>query len=134
LLSLQIPQFRDLAYNVEVSLGPTQLSGVPTDVAFDNQRVLSGMSNFVTSFSVGPSPPINGKSPARPTTPPGSAVNTSEPTYLFVAVPNPLSGTGVVDVINLNGTFNRVDTDKFHAGVQSISAPNVQVLMDYFRQ
>ena len=129
--SLFIPQFRDLSYNVEVSLGPSQLSGVPVDIAFDNQRVLAGSSNWVTPFSVGPPPRSNGKCPARPTIPPGGGLNTSEPTYLFVAVPNPLNGTGVVDVINLNGTYNRVDTDKFHAGIQSINASPVATIFSF---
>jgi hypothetical protein len=32
------------------------------------------------------------------------------------------------------GAFDRVDTDAFVAGFQSIPAPNASVLMDYFRQ
>jgi hypothetical protein len=61
-------------------------------------------------------------------------VNASETTYLFLAVPNPVGGTGVVDVILLDGTFGRVDTNPFQPGVQSIPAPDVQVVSSYFRQ
>ena len=53
---------------------------------------------------------------------------------MFVAVPNSQNGTGVVDVIVLDGAYSRVDTDKFHPGIQSIQAPNVQVVMDFLRQ
>jgi hypothetical protein len=130
--SLAIPQFRDLSYGVQVSIGNQQLSGVPTDLAFDNQRMFSGQPNFVTVFNVGPSAPSNGKSPVRGTC--QGPFNNSEPSYMFVSVPNSLNGTGVVDVIVLDGAFSRVDTDKFHGGTQSISCPNVQGLSDYLRQ
>jgi hypothetical protein len=134
--SLLIPQFRDMSYSVQVSISTTQLSGVPTDMAFDNQRMFSGQPNLTTPFSVGPSSPENGKSPIRSasgtcTSPP---YNNSEPSYMFVAVPNSQNGTGVIDVIILDGAFSRVDTDKFHVGIQSIQSPNVQVIMDFLRQ
>ncbi|MDZ4771658.1 MAG: beta-propeller fold lactonase family protein [Planctomycetota bacterium] len=134
--SLAIPQFRDMSYGVQVSISTTQLSGVPVDVAFDNQRMFSGQPNFVTPNNVGLVVSSNGKSPIRSQT--GSCTsapyNTSEPTYMFVAVPNSLNGTGVVDVILLDGAFSRVDVDKFHSGIQSITCPNVQGLSDYMRQ
>ncbi len=130
--SLAIPQFRDMSYGVQVSIGTTQLSGVPVDLAFDNQRMFSGQPNFVTVFNVGPSTPSNGKSPVRGNC--QGPFNNSEPSYMFVAVPNSLNGTGVVDVIVLDGAFSRVDTDKFHTGIQSIACPNVQGLSDYLRQ
>jgi YVTN family beta-propeller protein len=130
--SLAIPQFRDLAYAIQVSIGTQQLSGVPVDLAFDDLRSLSGLPNFVTTFTAGSPVQINGKSVVRGGCP--QVVNTNEPKYMFVAVPNSLNGTGVVDVILIDGTFGRVDTDPFHSGVQSIAAPNVQVVMDYFRQ
>ena len=39
-----------------------------------------------------------------------------------------------VDVFNIDsGTIERVDTDPFVPGTQSIPVPNVTVLMDYFR-
>jgi hypothetical protein len=131
-LSFLVPQLRDLAYGVQVSIGTQQLSGVPVDVAFDNQRVFSGMANFATPFSVGTQTPSNGKSTVRGTCP--APFNNSEPRHMFVAVPSSLNGTGVVDVILLDGAFSRVDTDQFHPGIQSIRASNVQVVMDYFRQ
>jgi hypothetical protein len=86
----------------------------------------------VTPFNVGPSVPSNGKSPVRGGCP--APFNNSEPRFMFVAIPNSQNGTGVIDVIILDGAFNRVDTDKFHAGIQSIQAPNVQFVMDYLRQ
>ncbi len=134
--SLLIPQFRDMSYTAQVSIGQTQLSGVPTDLAFDNQRMFSGQPNFVTPFSIGPPTPENGKHPVRSASGDcsGAPYNLSEPSYMFVAVPNSQNGTGVVDVIVLEGAFSRVDTDKFHAGIQSIQAPNVQVIMDFLRQ
>lgn len=128
------PQFRDVAYTIPVSIGTQQLSGVPVDMAFDDLRVLSGLPNFVTTFSAGSPVQINGKNLVRGACPQGGVFNTNEPKYMFVAVPNSLNGTGVVDVILFDGTFGRVDTDPFHAGVQSIDAPNVQVVMDFFRQ
>jgi len=125
-----------MAYAVQVSIGQNQLSGVPVDLAFDNQRMFSGMPNLVTPHHVGPPIPANGKSPIRNN--PGTCIqavwNMSEPSLLFVAVPNALIGTGVVDVIVLDGSFSRTDVDKFNPGIQSILAPNVQVVMDYLRQ
>ncbi|MBL8857668.1 MAG: hypothetical protein JNL28_04065 [Planctomycetes bacterium] len=130
--SLAIPQFRDMSYAVQVSIGNTQLSGVPVDMAFDNQRMFSGQPNFVTVFNVGPSTPSNGKSPIRGNC--QGPFNNSEPSYMFVAVPNSQNGVGVVDVIVLDGAFSRVDTNKFQSGIQSIPCPNVQGLSDYLRQ
>ena len=45
-----------------------------------------------------------------------------------------MNPTGVVDVILLDGTFGRVDTNAFQPNVQSIPAPDVQVVSGYFRQ
>jgi hypothetical protein len=127
------PQFRDLFLGVEVSLGANDLTGLPVDIAFDNQRSYLGVVGFATSFSIGFGIPINGKQTVRFTCAAG-VQPTSHPRYLFVAIPNPVQGTGVVDVIRIDQGNNRIDTNPFHPGVQSIPAPNVQVLMDYFRQ
>jgi hypothetical protein len=126
------PQFRDLFLGVEVSLGASELSGLPVDLAFDDLRSYSGLPGFTTNFSVGTGIPINGKQMVR-----GSCVAlsaTSHPRYLFVAVPNPTQGTGSVDVIRIDQGNARIDTNPFHAGIQSIPAPNVQTVMGYFRQ
>lgn len=128
-----IPQFRDLFLGVAVSIGNPDLSGVPVEIAFDNMRSLSGLVAFTTPFTTGTPIPINGKGMVRGSCPTGVA-NNSEPRYMFVAVPNPTSGTGIVDVVRIDQGFVRVDTNPFLAGIQSIPAPNVTVLMDYFRQ
>ena len=131
--SLLIPQFRDLSLAVNVSLGPDVLSGVPVDLAFDNQRNYGGLVNFATTFSAGVALPINGKSLVRVVG--GTPANTCEPKYMFVAVPNPTFGSeGVVDVVDIGGGFNRVDVSAFQPGVQSIAVKEAATLMDYFRQ
>lgn len=130
--SLTVPQFRDISYGVQVSLGQEKLSGLPIDLAFDDLRVLSGLPNFQTTFSAGPPAQLNGKHVIRGGCP--AVVNASEAKYLFVAIPNPIGGTGVVDVILLDGTFGRVDTNPFQSGTQSIPAPDVQVVSGFFRQ
>ena len=130
--SLLIPQFRDLSLAVAVSLGTDVLSGVPVDLAYDNQRNYGGLVNFTTLFSAGVALPVNGKSLVRNA---GQVANTCEPKYMFLAVPNPTFGSeGVVDVIDIGGGFNRVDVNAFQPGVQSIPVKEASILMDYFRQ
>ncbi|MDP6539230.1 MAG: beta-propeller fold lactonase family protein [Planctomycetota bacterium] len=130
--SLLIPNFRDMAMQVDVSLGPNELSGIPVSLAFDNMRNFGGLTTFQTFYSAGIPAQVNGKSLVRTTQ---QIVNTSEPEFMFVAVPNPSVGSeGLVDVIDIGGGFLRVDTNAFHAGVQSIEVQNAIVLMDYFRQ
>ncbi|MFN0007755.1 MAG: YncE family protein [Planctomycetota bacterium] len=130
--SLLIPQFRDLFLGVSVSVGPPQLSGIPVDIAFDDLRNLGGLPNVTSFFSAGAPEPINGKQLVRFV--PNVYVNTNEPRYMFVAVPSPTIGTGVVDVVRVDGGFVRIDTDPYTAGIQSIPVPNCQVVTDYFRQ
>lgn len=131
--SLFIPQFRDLFLGVTVSTGAPNLSGVPVDLAFDDLRSLSALPNLTSFFSAGAPAPINGKDLVRVV--PGPAwVNNNEPRYMFVAVPNPTAGSGVVDVLRIDQGTTRIDTNPFHDGAQSIQAPNVSVVMDYFRQ
>jgi hypothetical protein len=115
-----------------VSIGPPGISGVPVDLAFDDLRSLSGLPNFVTPFSSGAPVPINGKALVRGDC--TSLQNNSETRYIFLAIPTPLSGTGVVDVVRVDQSFVRIDTNAFQPGIQSIPVPNVQVVMDYFRQ
>ena len=77
--------------------------------------------------------PANGKNIVRPFA--GTAINTNEPTYLFLAVPNSTSQGGVVDVLNIASTgLTREDTNAYQSGTQSIPADSCNVLVDYFRQ
>jgi hypothetical protein len=109
--------------------GPEGLSGIPVDVAFDNQRNLTALPNFSTQFSPGINISINGKSQVR-VNPVGVTVPVSAPQFMFLAVPSP----GVVDVFNISsGTIERTDTNPFEPGTQSIPVSNVNSLMDYFR-
>ncbi len=131
--SLFTPQFRDMFLGVTVSTGTPTISGVPVDIAFDDMRSLSALPNYTTFFSAGAPQPINGKQLVRQL-PNGAIANNNEPRYMFVAVPNPTSGTGVVDVLRIDSGTTRQDTDPYTAGTQSVPAPNVSVVMDYFRQ
>ena len=135
--SLLIPQFRDMSVAPTVSLGPSVLSGIPVDIAFDNMRNMGGLVNFHPSgFSAGVPVRLNGKSLVRQTGAQG-LINTSEPQYMFLAIPSPQTGSnGVVDVIDIGGGFTRVDTNAFQGGPdpQSILAPGAFLVADYFRQ
>ena len=131
--SLTIPQYRDMFLEVQNSLGLSDLSGVPVDIAFDNQRNLCGEPNIHNVFSAGAPIPFNGKNMIRPI--PGGFRNNSTPQYAFVAVPNSVGGGGVIDVLNIAASGGRrVDTNPFLEGQQSIPATNVTVVTDYFRQ
>ncbi len=131
--SLLVPQLRDNNLAVNPSLGPDALSGVPVDIAFDNQKNFGALVNNLTQFSAGVATANNGKSLMRSV---GAITNTCEPNYMFVAVPSPSFGSeGVVDVIDMSGSgFDRVDTSAFSSGVQSIPCTNASGLMDYWRQ
>lgn len=131
--SFLTPQLRDLAFGVQVSLSSTagQLSGIPVDIAFDNQRTVSAVTNFFTPFSAGTPILANGKAIVRGFC--NGIQNASEAKYLFVAVPNATSGNGSIDVVDF-AVGQRIDTNPFVTGVQSIPAPNVTFLADYFRQ
>lgn len=133
--SLFIPQFRDLSVAPTVSLGPDVLSGIPVDLAFDNLRNLGGRVNIISTFGAGIPARLNGKNLIRTlAAQPGVTVNTNEPKYMFVAIPNPTGGTGVVDVIDIGSGFQRVDTNAHRPGLQSVQAPGVFLVADYFRQ
>lgn len=123
------PQQRDLEFSVRSSIGQEVLTGIPVDIAFDNLANIAGLPNKVTVFSSGVPAPVNGKSMVRQTNLP-----TNTPNYMFLAVPNSNEGAGVVDVINLSAGLQRVDTDAFLPGTQSVPAPGAVVLMDYFQQ
>ncbi|MCP3914441.1 MAG: beta-propeller fold lactonase family protein [bacterium] len=130
------PQFRSMELSVSVSIGEQELSGVPVDVAFDNQRNWGGMINPQNTFSAG-GPfggiPLNGKNLIRPTT--GGFTNNNTAQFAFAAVPNAAGGGGVVDVLQINAAgAPRRDVNKFIPGIQSIDVPNVTGVSDYWRQ
>jgi len=129
------PHFRDMQLRVLVSVGEAELSGIPLDIAFDDLRNLGGLANEHSVFSAGTPVPVNGKGLVRRLPGSGAWVNTNEPRYAFLSVPNPRGGQGVVDVLRLDvaGT-PRIDTNAHQVGVQSIPLPGVATLMDYFRQ
>lgn len=131
-ISLIIPNFRDMVISVIASVGEDQLSGRPVDIAFDNMRNYGGLANVFSTFGAGVPAPFNGKGLVRNVN--NATVNTNEPAYLFAAVPFPPFGSGSIDVIAIDGGFNRVDVNLFQPGDQSIPAEGVDVLMDYWRQ
>jgi hypothetical protein len=125
------PQFRNMGFGVFTSVGegPLGLSGVPTDMAFDNMLNVTALTNYSTQFSAGQPLSINGKAIVRFS---GNLIGpVAAPQFMFLAVPNP----GVVDVLELStGTVQRVDANVFQPGTQSIPASNVRVVADFFRQ
>lgn len=131
--SLLIPQFRDMAMAVDISIGPDQLSGIPVDIAFDNLRNLGGLSNYaLNTFSPGIPTPVNGRNVVRVVQ--GQVNNTNEAAHMFVAIPSPANSDGLVDVIDISGGYTRKDTNAFQPGIQSIPVRGAQILMDLFRQ
>ncbi len=130
LLPGELPSLRGVQYGVIHSIGegPGGLTGIPVDLAFDNQRNLSAYPNFSTQFTS-----FNGKSLVKSVE--GGIRPVSAPHFMFLAVPASSEGPGVVDVIDLlSGTPTRFDVNVFEDGVQSIAAPGVRGLADYFRQ
>ena len=122
------PGLRDLQIGVVAALGegPTGLSGIPVDLAFDNTSNNSALSNISSPFSAGSPLPYNGKSILKS----GGAV-AGIPQFLFLPIP----GQGVVDVIELEtGTLQRFDTNVFEPGLQSLPVRNATLVADYFRQ
>jgi hypothetical protein len=116
---------------VRTSIGEDELTGIPTDIAFDNLRNLGGLQTVTNPFSAGAPAVVNGKSLVRFV--PNSFVNAHEPRYAFLSVPNSLGGDGVIDVIDLNGN-RRIDTNPYRPGIQSIPANNARAVSDYWRQ
>ena len=125
------PNPRGLSFAIEASLGSDTLSGTPSDLAFDDQRNLGALPNLANPFSAGAPTQMNGKGLVRqvPLGPIQDVVGVNDPCFLFLSIPS----AGVVDVIDLDA-LQRVDTNVFVPGVQSIDAPGAEVLMDYFRQ
>jgi len=127
------PHLRQLQFGVQYSLGegPSGLSGVPVDIAFDDQLNLSALTNFSTQFSARQPLSLNGKSLVRFAN--SAYVPANAPALLFLAVPASTASAGAVDVIRL-ATGQRRDADVFQPGIQSIAVPGVSGLMDFFRQ
>jgi DNA-binding beta-propeller fold protein YncE len=131
--SLTIPQYRDMHLEVKTSIGIEDLSGVPVDIAFDDQRNLGGEPNVHNIFSAGAPAPQNGKNVIRPII--GGYRNACTPQYAFIAVPNSAAAGGLIDVLDIGATGGRrIDTNPFQAGTQSIPASNATVLAHYYRQ
>ena len=129
-LNFSTPQMRNMSLEITASIGGVQLTGLPTDIAFDNQRNLGALRNVASSFAAAAPVALNGKSQVRVV---GSNVlNTNEPRYMFVAVRDSSGGTAI-DVLDLL-TLQRVDVNAYHAGTQSIPASGAQLVADYFRQ
>ena len=131
------PSFRDLQFDVSLSLGQSSgaLSGIPIDLAFDNQRNLGGTTGPRSVFSAGLPLPANSKATVRIDTQLGMiSRRTSTPRFLFAAIPGP-ADAGVIDVLQVEAAGAPLfDVNPYVTGVQSISAPRVSVLCDYFRQ
>ena len=128
--ALTQPQVRDINYGIKVSFGPSVLSGIPVDVAFDNLLNLGATENLFNPYSAGSPVIVNGKSLVRVT---GAAVPACSSRFAFFSVPNSSGTEGAVDVISLSN-FTRFDVNPYEDGNQSIEVPGVRVLADYFRQ
>lgn len=125
------PDFRALRIKADVSLGAAVLTGIPSDVAFDNLANLGSLPNVGSTFSAGSPVAFNGKSLVRDV---GIPVPANQPNHLFAAIPNSIeNAAGAVDVISLRDLM-RTDTNAFQVGVQSVKMDGVTVLADYFSQ
>jgi hypothetical protein len=129
--NLNTPQMRQLNFKIAASIGSNELTGLPTDVAFDNQRNLGALQNISSAFGAGTPAPMNGKSQVRLAG--GAVLNTNEPRYMFVAVRESTTASEAIDVIDLQ-TLQRVDVNAHQPGRQSIAAPGARLVADYFRQ
>ncbi len=129
--SLLTPNMRSLSFRIVLSIGSDQLSGVPTDLASDNQMNLGALENPTG----GPARAlVNGKNLYRTMGSPWSTRATNDPTYLFVPVRDPVTGLGrAIDVFTL-ATGTRLDVNPYRPGVQSIPARGASLAVDYFRQ
>jgi hypothetical protein len=126
------PHFRGMRPVVDVSLGVETVTGIPVDLACDDLRNLGALAGLATGFSAGQPIEVNSKSLVRDFG--GPVAPSNFPRYLFLAIPD--SGptmSGAIDVIDVSGHY-LVDTNAYHPGAQSIPAPGVSCLMDYFRQ
>jgi hypothetical protein len=128
--SLLQPQLRDINYGIKVSFGPSVLSGIPVDIAFDNLLNLGAVQNMANPYSAGSPVIVNGKCLVRATP---AAIPACNSRYAFFSIPNSQGSEGVVDVISLSN-FTRFDVNPYEDGIQSVEVPGVRLLADYFRQ
>ncbi len=132
LLPGEMPGFRQTVFGLEtpISMSTGQLSGIPTDIAFDEMANLGGLPGLANVFSAGSPLPGNGKGLMKRDFP--ALRRATGPVALFAAVP----GQGVVDVIDMGAPSTPVslDVDPYRAGTQSIIAPGVSSLSSYWRQ
>ena len=131
LQSGELPNLRQRTLKIEISIGDDQLTGSPTDLAFDDQRNLGILPVTPGVFSAGSTVPLNGKHPVREVN--GVAYDTNSATYLFVPVQRAQPGQEHIDVIRLSSGL-RIDTDAYQAGIQSIPAAGATLVANYFRQ
>ena len=122
---------RDLQFKIGATVGASELTGIPVDLAFDNLRNLGGLPDPANPFGAGTPAVVNGKAQVKKLS--FGAFASNQPTYMFVTVPNSSEGPGVIDAIEL-ATMQRIDTDPFLSGIQSIPAKGALGVMDYFRQ
>ncbi|MEO0649239.1 MAG: hypothetical protein AAFZ65_01005 [Planctomycetota bacterium] len=126
---------RQVDFNVLLSVGEDVLTGVPVDLAFDNQVNFGGVFGVSSIFSPGTPVPANHKGLVTTANTFGFGAGPGyTPRFMFVAIPNSSEGTGAVDVLELNGGLSRFDVNAFQPGIQSVSASGVTRLSDYFRQ
>lgn len=124
---------RDLQLRVATAIGASELTGVPTGLALDNQRNLGGLPNpNLSPFAAGIPAVVNGKSLVRSSV--SGIVPTNSATYAFVSVASSsTTGQPAIDVIDL-ATAQRIDTNPFAIGTQSVPASGALGVVDYFRQ
>ena len=110
------------------SIGSDELTGRPTDLAFDNLANLGVYPSPTTPFSAGFPAQQNGKHPMR-----GGLFPTPTNRAQFLFLPVTDGASERIDVIDLV-SGKRVDTNVFQPGIQSIPADGASHVMDYFRQ
>jgi len=125
------PSLRGLSFVRDAEIGSDVVTGVPTDLAFDDLVNRGGLRNAASLFSAGVPLDINGKGLAKQAA--GTIEPASSPEYLFLSIPSSSEGPGVLDVIEL-ATGQRLDTDPYQPGTQSVPVPGVTGLAHYFRQ
>ena len=133
LTSGQAPQFRSITFEVVESLGAStgSLSGVPTDVAFDEMWNLGGLSGPRTDFSAGSPIPANSKANYRDGISTQTNFSARGPRFMLAAVPS----AGAIDVLQAQVPGSPpFDVDIYAPGVQPISASGVRSLAGFWRQ
>lgn len=122
------PGFRDKEWGVTAYVDSSELSSdQPVDIALDNLVNLGALGGLSSGYNDIPAAQHSGKTLYRIIQ--GAPVPVGAPEYLFVAHPS----AGIVDVIKMTGLV-RTDVDPCTPGTQSIVAPGVSVVADYWRQ